>query len=145
MPSALDNASFPSTPQVSDEVKNIINEFYALADVKDPNNGKTMAEEIFTQNAVIHMPHITFSGKEEITQCRSKAWDTVKFRKHTIHRVYAADMQGKDILACGTVESHPTEGQPTIQEFASRAVFEEAKGRMMIKSYQGWAGMIGSA
>ena len=64
MPSALENASWPSAPPVSDEIKHMINEFYRLADLKDTSAGKPMSEEIFTHDAAIHMPNITFKGKE---------------------------------------------------------------------------------
>ena len=76
----------------------------------------------------------------EIAGCRTKAWDTVKFRRHIIDRAYVGDLQGRDIVVCGTVESHPKEGHATIQEFASRAVFEEVGGKMRIKSYMAWGG-----
>ena len=53
------------------------------------------------------------------------------------------DLLGRDILVTGLVELHPKDGVPTVQEFASRAVFEEEKdGKLKIKMYKAWGGVF---
>ncbi len=46
------------------EIKDLLSEFYRLADLQDPNSGETMSEHVFAHDAVISMPNVTFTGKE---------------------------------------------------------------------------------
>ncbi|KAJ9609993.1 hypothetical protein H2200_006323 [Cladophialophora chaetospira] len=141
MPSALENVQWPKTPEVATEIKNVLAEFYRLADLKDPDAGIPMSEHVFTHDALIVMPVITFNGKEEIAGARKHVWDTVTFRRHTVKAAHIGDLAGRDILLTGTVETHPRDGNVTIQEFASRAVFDEDKdGKLRIKTYRVWGG-----
>lgn len=64
MPSAFEGVQWPKGPEVSTEIKDLLAEFYRLADLKDPNSGKPMSEDVFAHDAVISMPNTTFAGKE---------------------------------------------------------------------------------
>ena len=45
----------------------------------------------------------------------------------------------------GLIESHPKDGSPTVQNFASRSVFEEDKdGKLKMKTYEAWGGIFNS-
>lgn len=62
MSSNLASTSWPSTP-VSDEVKDLLARFFQLVDLRDPNAGKAISEEIFLPDGVFVTAVSAFTGK----------------------------------------------------------------------------------
>lgn len=44
-------------------VQNLVNRFYHLADQKDENVGQIVADELFTEDAILAAPTATYTGK----------------------------------------------------------------------------------
>lgn len=62
MPTALEHTIWPDTP-IEPEAKNLIALFFRVVDLKDPDSGKQLAEEVFTPDGKMITANGTFHGE----------------------------------------------------------------------------------
>lgn len=75
-----------------------------------------------------------------IYESRLQAWNTVKSRNHTIHKVYTNKTDASDMLILGSLASTLTNGRSFDMEFAAQALFHDtASDPVEAKSYKVWA------
>jgi hypothetical protein len=65
MSTALANTSWPDIA-ISSTGKDLIAKFFSLVDKPDPNSGKELAEEVFTENGVLAAGPNKFTGYEGV-------------------------------------------------------------------------------
>ncbi|KAJ5585681.1 hypothetical protein N7450_005468 [Penicillium hetheringtonii] len=95
-------------PQPSPEVKQLVHRFFALVDTKSEEVGKTIADEIFTQDGLMVTANAMFQG--------------------------AAD--GTDLFLIGNLKVETLGGAQTNLEFVARMKVIEQESRLKISRYQ---------
>ncbi len=76
----------------------------------------------------------------EIYESRIHAWDSVKTRKHVIHKVYSLSRTCDDVVILGLLESELKNGRSFEMEFAAQAIFASTTSdRLEAQDYKIWA------
>ncbi|CAK1356185.1 unnamed protein product [Cercospora beticola] len=114
---------------ISQDVKNLIQAFFSIADKPDPEAGQLWVDQVFSESA--------------IRNARKNAWNAIKARKHVVHRVYAGGSAGEDIMLYGIASSTIAVNDETIDlPFAARFLLDHktlqsSSPRALL--YQVWA------
>ena len=76
----------------------------------------------------------------EIHESRIHAWDSVKTRKHVLHKVYSLGRACDDVVILGSLQSELKNGRSFEMEFAARAIFARTNSdRLEARDYKIWA------
>jgi len=130
-----ENTEWPTSTPVSDATKSRIDTLFSLLDSRDQSVGDRLADELFTEDGVMHGGAGTAHGTEALRHSRDKAWTIIQSRRHTVQRVYVHDAEAKDLLIIGTVAMGFPNGKELASEFTARILFAGDK----IKNYNVWA------
>ena len=144
-----DSTSWPSS-SLPDSVKKLIDNFFSLVDLKDPEAGSRLADEIFTTdgkfsavigsfegtarmslqscltfkfqtNCPLHWKDSRLKLCTEIRESRKKAWDTVSSRRHEVLKVYVNNSKGLDLILVGKVATTSAGVEAHSHEFVAQA------------------------
>ncbi|EHK17935.1 uncharacterized protein TRIVIDRAFT_226061 [Trichoderma virens Gv29-8] len=123
-------------PEPSQEVKNLLNLFFTLADSKEENVGSRLAKEVFTSDGEFLLPQGSFKGFLEIQESRKDAWAILQRRRHTVLKVYANNSHGLDLIMIGKLDVTTVQGKQSSNQFVARALIEERDSALRLKLYR---------
>jgi hypothetical protein len=155
---ATQNAEWPAISLPSGAAR-LIDLFFSFTELKSPEAGRRLADEVFLPSGEFVAPHGTSTGTEgrktgrtcnplcteltghlEITKSREHAWDAIDARKHEISKVYASDASGTDLMILGSLTATKKDGTVTTTKLVGRIIFgTDANGQLRFKLYQAQA------
>ncbi|KAK7967651.1 uncharacterized protein PG986_001928 [Apiospora aurea] len=130
---------FPSTLSPTDKLRDFIPSFFQLSDDASRN------EEwvgYFCSDATVVMGEDEAQGTERIRQLRSRMWDKVASRKHTVHHFSEAasrdpDEKGeRDFVLEGEVEYRLKTGEIKAVPWTAHAKIKEDGNRIRFVRYK---------
>jgi hypothetical protein len=148
------------TFEINTAVKHLIDRFFWHLDQQDPSVGNVLADEIFGKTGEAEFGGHTFTGTEgkstpsfslsslcrrlnlvpEIRRSRDNAWKLITKRRHKVLKVFAADLDGSDLLFIGHVAMDLHNGKSVAGEFTGRLRIENAtSSEPKLLLYQIWA------
>ncbi|KAF3389971.1 hypothetical protein DPV78_011724 [Talaromyces pinophilus] len=80
---ATANATWPAISLPSGAAE-LIDLFFSLTELKIPDAGRQLPDEVFIPSGQFAAPHGTSTGSEEIAKSREHAWDAIDARQHEI-------------------------------------------------------------
>ncbi|KAF5023724.1 hypothetical protein F66182_4228 [Fusarium sp. NRRL 66182] len=110
--------------EISQDVKDLVARYFALADSKDSDAGHRMATEVFTESATVVGANGTLKGFKDIARSRDNAWTAVTFRRHTISETFAAQGEASELVLLGSVYMEVVNGKSLDCPFAIRVKVE---------------------
>ncbi|KAI1282425.1 hypothetical protein F5Y07DRAFT_352519 [Xylaria sp. FL0933] len=135
-------ATYPTGGITVDErVKAFISAFYAVSD--DPERNDEWAD-YFVSDASLVMGDKKASGIEEIRALRKGMWETIKSRRHKLHKVFPAVFgppeheheKRFEYMLYGTVDLELKSGEAITGQWAGRAVLRDGEGGLHYTFYQ---------
>ncbi|KAJ5531860.1 hypothetical protein N7527_005253 [Penicillium freii] len=123
-----ENTVWPTATVLKPEIKDLIRDFYVLADLPDPQAGVQYAADIFTPTGVMKGPFgpaDLYVGTDEIKKSKLNAWGAITSRRHRIKRVFVADEGGHDLMLIGEVDLGLKNGKSITNEYAARMLVDQ--------------------
>ncbi|EXJ61495.1 uncharacterized protein A1O5_11811 [Cladophialophora psammophila CBS 110553] len=134
-----ENTEWP-TFEINSTVKELIDRFFWQLDQKDQDSGHILADKVFATTGKAEFGGHVFIGPDELRKSRDNAWKVVTKRRHEILKVFAADLDGSDLLFIGHVAIDLNNGKIVAGEFAGRLRIENAtSSQPRLLLYQSWA------
>ncbi|KAM3515551.1 hypothetical protein MY11210_000729 [Beauveria gryllotalpidicola] len=131
MASSVQGGYFPIYP-VQDllpdpEIRTFITNFYRISDKPDSNE---LWVSHFTEDAQVALGNDTGRGHQEIRELRSRMWNVVAERKHTVKKVFPARFMDEDgeceCMLFGDVRLKTKDGQELVVPWAGHATLTKA-------------------
>jgi hypothetical protein len=157
---ALKHTAWPSVV-ITDNVKELLGKFFTIVDLPDPEAGKRLADEIFTEDGIMAAAtgkSIGFEGMYfrtiiwdaskfpvrvktnpqpiAISKSREHAWDTIVSRRHNVIKVFASDAEGHDLMLIGKLIAAVKSGKEDEIGFTARIVMEKTNVGLRMKLYE---------
>ncbi|KAF2493640.1 hypothetical protein BU16DRAFT_563792 [Lophium mytilinum] len=125
---------------VAPSTKALLDDFFEILDENTADAGQKLADRIFTPDGTFITSSSKFTGVDEITSSRERAWDVVKERMHKLVKVYTSTDDGSDLLAIGDASIVLHKNNIRIDgNLIARIVFKDVgTDNVRIKYFQVW-------